>query len=172
MLDVPGSTGSIGTFRDTGKAGVDRASSGLYRTGDTRVLVVNPSHLMVASHGHGPRHGLFLLGVACASTLLSYAVGITASLDHFTHFYEFGNARIIPQLGSWHRARYPVGFAQTERLIAAAARQSSLPDSLAGFDQHQSHHAHSFAHHAPQTKFKEEDDDFLDKLHREYGVGI
>ena len=32
--------------------------------------------------------------------------------------------------------------------------------------------AHSVAHHAPQTKFKEEEDDFLDKLHREYGVGV
>ena len=122
---------------------------------------------MVASHGHDPRHDLFLLGVACASTLLSYAVDITvtASLDHLTYRYEFRNARIIPQMGSWHRARYPIGFAQTERLIAAAARQSSLRDSLAGFDQHQSHHAHSSAHHAPQIKFKEEDDDFLDKLH-------
>eukprot|EP00966_Prymnesium_polylepis_P108387 2508884-Prymnesium_polylepis.1 len=62
---------------------------------------------MAASHGHGPRHGLFL--VACASTFLSYAVGITitASLDHFTHFYKSRNARIFPQLGSWHRARSP-----------------------------------------------------------------
>jgi hypothetical protein len=162
-----GSTGSIGSFRD----GEWIESSGLYRTGDTRVLVANPSHLMVASHGHGPRHSLFLLGVACASTLLSYAVGITASLDHFTHF-TFGNACIIPQLGSWLRARYPVGFAQKGRLIAAAARQSSLRDQLAGFDRHHPHQAHSVAHHAPQTKFKEEDDDFLDKLHREYGMGV
>eukprot|EP00966_Prymnesium_polylepis_P060068 1393426-Prymnesium_polylepis.1 len=61
---------------------------------------------MVASHGHDPRHGLFLLGVACATTLLLYAVGITASLDLFSHryMYEFRNAHIFPQLASWHRA--------------------------------------------------------------------
>jgi hypothetical protein len=42
---------------------------------------------MVASHGRDPRHGLILLGIACASTLLSYAVNITvtASLYHSTH---------------------------------------------------------------------------------------
>ena len=47
---------------------------------------------MVASQGHlgprhDPRHDLFLIGVACASTLLSFAVGITvtASLYHSTH---------------------------------------------------------------------------------------
>ena len=137
----------------------------------THGSVVNTSHLMVASHGHGPRHVLFLVTV---STLLSYAVGITitASLDHFAHFYESRNARIFPQLGSWHRARSPVGLAQEENLIAAAARQHPLRDQLAGFDQHHSHQAHSFVHHAPQTKFKEEDDDFLDKLHSEYGVGV
>ena len=130
------------------------------------------STVMVASQGHlGPRHVLFLVTV---STLLSYAVGITvtASLDHFTHFYESRNARIFPQLGSWHRARSPVGLAQEEHLIAAAARQHPLRDQLAGFDQHHSHQAHSFVHHAPQAKFKEEDDNFLDKLHREYGVGV
>jgi hypothetical protein len=108
-------------------------------------LVMDPSNPMAASHGHGPRHGLFLLGVACASTLLSSVVGITitASLKHFTHFYTFRNARIIPQLGSWHRARYPVTFAQEQRLIAAAARQCPLRDPLAGFDQHHSHQAHT-----------------------------
>eukprot|EP00966_Prymnesium_polylepis_P102076 2363964-Prymnesium_polylepis.1 len=48
---------------------------------------------------HGPRHGLILLGIACAFGLSS-VVGITAvpPLDHFTHFYEFRNARIFPQL--------------------------------------------------------------------------
>eukprot|EP00966_Prymnesium_polylepis_P109131 2525359-Prymnesium_polylepis.1 len=51
-----------------------RASSGLIVL-VTHGLVVDPYHLMAASHGHDPRHGLFL--VACASTLLSYAVGIT-----------------------------------------------------------------------------------------------
>eukprot|EP00966_Prymnesium_polylepis_P258480 5970642-Prymnesium_polylepis.1 len=57
---------------------------------------------MVASHGHGPRHALFLLGVACAPTLLSYAVGIMASFDHFTHFCPSRkrNARIFPKLGT------------------------------------------------------------------------
>ena len=45
------------------------------------------STVMIASHGHDPRHDLFLIGVACASTLLSFAVGITvtASLYHSTH---------------------------------------------------------------------------------------
>eukprot|EP00966_Prymnesium_polylepis_P026364 608007-Prymnesium_polylepis.1 len=61
---------------------------------------------------------------------------------------------------------------QKERLIAAAARQSPLRDQLAGFDRHHSHQAHSVIHHAPQTKFKEEDDDVLDKLRREYGVNV
>ena len=94
-------------------------------------------------------------------------------LDHFTHFYTFRNARIIPQLGSWHRALYPVGFAQEQRLIAAAARQYPLRDPLAGFDQHHSHQAHTFVHHAPLTKlYKEEDDSFLDMLRREYGEGV
>ena len=61
--------------------------SGLYRGGDTRVLIIDPGHLMVASHGHDPRHDLFLIGVACASTLLSFAVGVTvtASLYDSTH---------------------------------------------------------------------------------------
>ena len=146
--------------------------SELYCWRHTRVPVADPSHLMVASHGHDPRHDLFLLGVACATTLLSYAVGITASLDLFSHRYEFRNAHIFPQLASWHRARSPVGLEQEEYLIAAAARQHPLCDQLAGFDRHHPHHAHSFAHHAPHTKFKEEDDDFLDKLHSEYGMGV
>eukprot|EP00966_Prymnesium_polylepis_P017593 405190-Prymnesium_polylepis.1 len=32
---------------------------------------MDPSNPMVASHAHGPRHGLFILGVACASGLVS-----------------------------------------------------------------------------------------------------
>eukprot|EP00966_Prymnesium_polylepis_P330900 7386495-Prymnesium_polylepis.1 len=28
-------------------------------------LVVEPVSSLAASHGHGPRHGLFLLGIAC-----------------------------------------------------------------------------------------------------------
>ena len=45
------------------------------------------STVMIASYGHDPRHDLFLIGVACASTLLPYAVGITvtASLYNSTH---------------------------------------------------------------------------------------
>eukprot|EP00966_Prymnesium_polylepis_P194303 4504288-Prymnesium_polylepis.1 len=55
---------------------------------------------MVASHGHGPRHVLFLVTV---STRLSYAVGITVatSLDHSTNFYaKQQNARNFPQLAT------------------------------------------------------------------------
>eukprot|EP00966_Prymnesium_polylepis_P014312 330502-Prymnesium_polylepis.1 len=33
------------------------SSSGLYRTGDTRFMVVNPSHLMAASRGILPAFG-------------------------------------------------------------------------------------------------------------------
>eukprot|EP00966_Prymnesium_polylepis_P111183 2571969-Prymnesium_polylepis.1 len=63
-LDVPGGTfrehacwmsGSpeSGSFRDTGTAGVWSFERS-YRTGATR-SVMDPSHLMAASHGHGPR---------------------------------------------------------------------------------------------------------------------
>jgi hypothetical protein len=126
---------------------------------------------MAASHSHGPRHGLFLLGVACASTLLSYAVGITASLDHFTHFYEFLNARIFPQLGSWRRARYPVGFAHEQHLIAAAARQFLSATRWQVSPSILLINSHAVAH-ITHRKYKEEDDSFLDMIHREYGVGI
>jgi hypothetical protein len=42
---------------------------------------------MIASYGHGPLHDLVLIGVACASTLLPCAVGITvtAPLYNCTH---------------------------------------------------------------------------------------
>ena len=42
---------------------------------------------MVAWYGHDPLHDLILIGVACASTLLPYAVGITvaAPLYNSTH---------------------------------------------------------------------------------------
>ena len=42
---------------------------------------------MVASYGHGPLHDQILIGVACASTLLPYAVGVTvaAPLYDSTH---------------------------------------------------------------------------------------
>eukprot|EP00966_Prymnesium_polylepis_P058100 1345738-Prymnesium_polylepis.1 len=58
---------------------------------------------MAASHGHGPRHVLFLVTVG---TLLSYAVGITAtaSLDHFTHF---SNPATHASSRNWHRPAVP-----------------------------------------------------------------
>ena len=125
---------------------------GRFRDGgvSSRSVYEHPQHtlstlstVMVASHGHGPRHGLFLLGVACASTLLSYAVGITitASLYHSTHLRS---ARIATQLDSlarlWHRARYKANFAHEQHLLTAAARQCPLHDSPAGFGQHHPHH--------------------------------
>eukprot|EP00966_Prymnesium_polylepis_P307197 7098811-Prymnesium_polylepis.1 len=85
-------------------------------------------HPMAASRGYGaPRDGLFLLGISCASTLLSSAVGITitAYLYHSTHS-ALRNARIATQLDShaqlWHWARYTASFAHGQRLFAAAAR--------------------------------------------------
>ena len=85
-----------------GLPGVDRAS-GLYRGGDTRVLIVDPAHLMAASHGHGPRHVLFLVTV---SSLLSYTVGITvtASLDHAS---PSASRSAIPQPSSATHDRSP-----------------------------------------------------------------
>eukprot|EP00966_Prymnesium_polylepis_P043766 1014391-Prymnesium_polylepis.1 len=70
------------------------------------------------------------------------------------------------------RARYPVGFAQEQRLIAAAARRYPLRDPLAGFGQHHSHRSAHEVHHVPLTKYKEEDDSFLDMIHREYSEGV
>ena len=92
---------------------------------------------MVAS-----RDGLFLLGVACASPLLSSAVGITsACLDHFMHL-TFRNARIIAQRSTlnkpWPTARYAARFAQLRRRAAAVARQRPLCGSSISFDQYQS----------------------------------
>ena len=85
MLDVRGLEGR--SVEPSGTLGrrESRASSGLYCAGNTRVdaLAVDPYHLMVASHGHDPRHDLFLLGVACASTLLPYAVGITVTASTY-----------------------------------------------------------------------------------------
>ena len=43
---------------------------------------------MIASYGHDPHHDLILIGVASASTLLPYAVGVTvtAPLYNSTHY--------------------------------------------------------------------------------------
>ena len=92
---------------------------------------------MVAS-----RDGLFLLGVSCASLLLSSAVGISsACLDHFMHL-TFRNARIIAQRSTlnkpWPTARYAARFAQLRRRAAAVARQRPLCGSSISFDQYQS----------------------------------
>jgi hypothetical protein len=113
---------------------------------------------MAASHGHGPRHVLFLVTV---STLLSYAVGITvtASLDlHFTHFSESCNARIFPQLGSWHRARYPIGLAHEQHLIAAAARQFLSATRWPASSRIILIKSHAVSH---ITQYKEQHDGFL-----------
>jgi len=125
---------------------------------------------MVASHGHDPRHDLFLLGVACASTLLSYAVGITASFDHFTHICASRkrNARIFLKLGT------VTVFDTVSSYSASSARLPSRPSSASPrcLLSIRNIRIKAQAHHAPHTKFKEEDDDFLDKLHSEYGVSV
>ena len=125
---------------------------------------------MVASHGHDPRHDLFLLGVACASTLLSYAVGITASFDHFTHFCapRKRNARIFPKLGTVTVLDTVSSYSASPARLAARPSSASPRCLLSTSNILIKAHVH----HAPQTKFKEEDDDFLDKLHSEYGMGI
>ena len=136
--------------------------------------IADPSHLMVASHGHDPRHVLFLLGVACASTLLSYAVGITASFDHFTHICASRkrnaeeHARIFLKLGT------VTVFDTVSSYSASSARLPSRPSSASPrcLLSIRNIRIKAQAHHAPHTKFKEEDDDFLDKLHSEYGVSV
>ena len=130
---------------------------------------------MVASHGHDPQHDLFLLllGVACASTLLSYAIGITASFDHFTHICasrkrNADNARIFLKLGT------VTVFDTVSSYSASPARLASRPSSTSPRCLLSTSNIliKAHVHHAPQTKFKEEDDDFLDKLHRQHGQGI
>ena len=128
---------------------------------------------MVASHGHDPGHDLFLLGVACASTLLSYAVGITASFDHFTHICasrkrNADNARIFLKLGT------VTVFDTVSSYSASPARLASRPSSTSPRCLLSTSNIliKAHVHHAPQTKFEEEDDDFLDKLHSEYDVGV
>ena len=151
---------------------VDRVS-GLHCTGDTRVRArvgVDPYNLMVASHGHDPHHDLLLLGVACTSTLLSYAVGIEASFDHFTHIYASrnANARIFLKLGT------VTVFDTVSSYSASSARLPSRPSSASPrcLLSIRNILIKAHIHHAPQTKFKEEEDDFLDKLHRQHGQGI
>jgi fluoride ion exporter CrcB/FEX len=133
-------------------------------------LAVDPYHLMVASHGHDPRHDLFLLGVACASTLLSYAVGVTTSFVHFTHICASRkrNARIFLKLGT------VTVFDTVSSYSASSARLASRPSSASPrcLLSIRNILIKAQAHHAPHTKFKEEDDDFLDTLHSEYGVSV
>ena len=128
---------------------------------------------MVASHGHGPRHDLFLLGVACASALLSYAVGITASFDHFTHICasrkrNADNARIFLKLGT------VTVFDTVSSYSASPARLVSRPSSTSPRCLLSTSNIliKAHVHHAPHTKFKEEDDDFLNKLHSGFGVSV
>ena len=108
-----------------------------------------PSTPMVAS-----RDGLFLLGVSCASLLLSSAVGITSEcLDHFMHL-TFRSARIIAQRSTltrpWPTARYAARFAALRR-AAAVARRRLLCGSSISFAQCQcttqaarTHNTHKF----------------------------
>jgi hypothetical protein len=147
--------------------------SELYIVGDTRLgaLAADPYHLMVASHGHDPRHDLFLLGVACASTLLSYAVGITASFDHFTHIYASrnANARIFLKLGT------DAVLDTTSSCSAPPARRASQPSSASPRYLLSTNVVLIMSHvfsHTTQTKFKAEDDDFLNKLHRQQGQSV
>ena len=125
---------------------------------------------MVASHGRGPRHVLFLVAV---STLLSYTVGITAtaSLDLFTHLYASRkrNARIFPQLGT------DTVLDTVSSCSAPPARRASRPSSASPRYLLSTSNvlikSHVFSH-TTQTKFKEEDDDFLNKLHRQQGQSV
>ena len=133
---------------------------------------VDPYHLMVASHGHGPRHVLFLVTI---STLLSYTVGITvaASLDHSTNSYAFrkrnANARIFPHLGT------DTVLDTVSSCSAPPARRASHPSSASPryllSTSKVLFKSHVFSH-ITQTKFKAEDDTFLDMLQHEYSSGI
>ena len=123
---------------------------------------------MVASHGHGPRHVLLLVAV---STLLSYAVGITASFDHFTHIYASrnANARIFLKLGT------DTVLDTTSSCSAPPARRASQPSSASPryllSTSKVLFKSHIFSH-ITQTKFKAEDDTFLDMLQHEYSSGV
>jgi hypothetical protein len=167
MLGVPDLVGSLSEgFREWIEQAVCIA---LVTHGLALGLAVDPYHLMVASHGHDPRHDLFLLGVAFASTLLSYAVGIKASFDHFTHICASRkrNARIFLKLGT------DTVLDKVSSCSAPPARQASCPSSASPRYLLSTSNvlikSHAFSH---ITQYKEEDDDFLDMLHREHGSGI
>ena len=127
---------------------------------------------MVASHGHDPRHVLFLVTI---STLLSYTVGITvaASLDHSTNSYAFrkrnANAPIFPHLGT------DTVLDTVSSCSAPPARRASHPSSASPRYLLSTSNvlikSHAFSH-TTQTKFKEDDDDFLNKLHRQQGQSV
>ena len=125
---------------------------------------------MVASHGHDPHHVLFLVTI---STLLSYTVGITvaASLDHSTHIYASrnANARIFLKLGT------DTVLDTTSSCSAPPARRASRPSSASPRYLLSTNKvlikSHVFSH-TTQTKFKAEDDTFLDMLQHEHGSGI
>ena len=93
---------------------------------------------------------------------------IKASFDHFTHFCASRkrNARIFPQLGTVLDtiSSYSASPARLASRPSSASPRCLLSTSNILIKAH--------VHHAPQTKFKEEDDDFLDKLHSEYGVSV
>ena len=120
---------------------------------------------MVASYGHDPRHDLFLLGVACASTLLSYTVGITVapSLYHSTSIYAYrnANARIILKLGT------DTVLDTTSSSSAPPARRASRPSSASTRYLLSNNNvlikSHEFSH---ITQYKEEHDSFLDEKQR------
>jgi hypothetical protein len=104
------------------------------------------------------------------SSLLSYAVGITASFDHFTHFCapRKRNARIFLKLGTATAldtiSSYSASPARLVSRPSSASPRCLLSTSNILIKAH--------VHYVPQTQFKEEDDDFLDKLHSEYDVGV
>ena len=100
--------------------------------GQSIASTTHASIVMVASQGHlgprhDPRHDLLLIGVACASTLLSYAVGITvtASLYHSTH-----HRSAIPQRTQRNSSselttrRSPTRSASTSRASAPSSAPS------------------------------------------------
>ena len=151
---------------------VDRVKRAIHCWRHTRVPVADPSNLMVASHGHDPHHVLFLVTI---STLLSYTVGITvaASLYHSTSFYATrkrnANVHTFPQLGT------DTVLDTISSCSAPPARRASRPSSASTRYLLSTNKvlfkSHVFSH-ITQTKFKAEDDTFLDMLQHEYSSGI
>jgi hypothetical protein len=125
--------GSFLAFRDGGS--LDLRPVGIVLV--THGLVVDPSQLMAASRSSTrtvlPRHRLRV------------------------------NARIFPQLGSWHRARYPVGFAHEQHLIAATAHQFLSATRWPASPSIILIKSHAVSH-ITHRKYKEEDVSFLDIL--------